>query len=101
MPVAGIHIPLVLSGDGVLTTRNSIHIVLEVVSVLLILQEILTNLWEDLREVCSQVTFGWMAKNSNPFHDVVIIRKYVYMYPLVKGINTKSYYLQVRAHSAE
>lgn len=77
------------------------YIVLEMVSVLLILQEILTNLWEDLREVCSQVTFGWMAKNRNPFHDPVIIRKCAYMYPLVKGINTKSYYLQVRPHSAE
>ena len=89
IPVAGIHIPLVLSRDGVLTTRMAYTVSGAVVSVLLTLQEILTNLQEDLREVCSQVTFGWMAKNRNPFHDPVIIMKYACMCPLVKGMNTK------------
>lgn len=70
-PVAGSHIPLALSGDGVLTTRTLAVLAYTVsgavVSLLSIFQEILTNLWEDLREVCSQVTLGWMAKNKIHF----------------------------------
>lgn len=105
MPVPGVHVPLVLSGDGVLTTRilavPAYTVSGVVVSALWVLQEILRNLWVDLREFCSRVTFGWMAKTRNAFHRPVIIIKYTYMYPLMKEMNTKPCYLQVRAHSAE
>lgn len=58
IPVRGVHVSLVLSGEDMLTTRIlSQHAQF---SVLLVLQEIL-QIWSALGKIDSQI-FVWMAK---------------------------------------